>query len=81
MRLIIYVNDDFEDERALFDLDEEKTLLLGDYCHDHIDEKIEGYLEALKDFKIYENDSNLETEWIDSDHKYYKLIGFCYGGM
>ncbi len=74
MKLIIYVNDHFEEEKALFDLDENKTLLIGDYYHDKIGGKIEGYLEALKDHEIYVDE--VSTEWIDSSHQHYELVGF-----
>jgi hypothetical protein len=74
MNLIIYVNDSFEDERALFDLDNNKVLVMGDYYHDKIDEKIEGYLQALEDFDIHEGEP--DTVWIEEDHKHYKL---CFG--
>lgn len=72
--LIIYVNDNFEEEKALFDKKENKVILLGDYYHDKIDEKIEGYLEALKDFNIYDKD--VDDEYINDSHEHYELIGF-----
>jgi DNA-binding LacI/PurR family transcriptional regulator len=74
MNLIIYVNDNFEEERALFDLDREKVILVGDYYHDKIDKRIDGYLEALKDFNIYRDD--VPVEWIKDTHKHYNLTGF-----
>lgn len=74
MNLIIYVNGIFEDEKALFDLDNNKVILHGDYYHDKIDEQIEGYLQALKDYDIHTEE--VEEEWIDSKHEHFKLIGF-----
>jgi hypothetical protein len=71
MNLIIYINEHFEDERALFDLDNNKILLMGDYYHDKIDAKIEGYLLALD---IDEDD--VAEEWIDKTHKHFKQLGF-----
>jgi DNA-binding LacI/PurR family transcriptional regulator len=74
MELIIYVNEKFEDERALFDLDKKKIILKGDYYHDKISEKIEGYLKALKDHNIYDEEVN--AEWIDETHEHYVLMEF-----
>jgi hemerythrin len=74
MNLIIYVNDHFEEERALFDLEGNREILKGDYYHDKITERIEGYLQALDDFKIYTEE--VETEWIDSTHQHYELLEF-----
>lgn len=74
MNLIVYVNEVFEDERALFDLVNEKTLLKGDEHHDSISEKIEGYIEALNDFNIYNDE--VKTKWIDESHKHHRQIDF-----
>ncbi|MGV4321192.1 hypothetical protein [Bacillus mojavensis] len=75
MNLIIYVNDNFEEEKALFDLESKKALLTGDYYHDKIDERIEGYLEALKDFKIVkEEELELCEVYIDKSHEHYDLL-------
>lgn len=74
MNLIIYVNENFEEEKALFDKEETKVILKGDYYHDKIDERIEGYLEALSDFSIYKEE--VETEYIDESHELYEKIGF-----
>jgi hypothetical protein len=74
MELIIYVNEENEDEKTLFDLDEEKVLLQGDQYHDGIGSRIAGYLDALDDFGIYKDDA--DREWIDKDHEHFKLAGF-----
>lgn len=74
MKLIIYVNRNIEEERALFDLDEKRVLLYGDCYHNNIDYRIDGYLEALVDFGIYTN--NVDTELIDKSHEHYKLVYF-----
>lgn len=74
MELIIYVNENFEEEKALFDLEEEKLILSGDYYHDKIDGKIEGYLKALEDFKIY--NKKVETVEIKENHKLYEKMKF-----
>jgi hypothetical protein len=72
MDLIIYINDEFEDERVLFDLKKEVALLSGDGYHEKIDNQIDGYLKALKDHNIYTKD--VKKEQIDNSHNYYKLI-------
>lgn len=77
MKLIIYINENFEEERALFDLDSGVEILKGDYYHDKIDETIGGYLKALKDFDIYKAD--VEQELIDESHALYIKLNFCGG--
>lgn len=69
MNLIIYINDNFEDERALFDLDTKEVLIKGDYDNDKIDSQIEGYLHSL-------GISDVDDEWIDETHEHFKMIGF-----
>jgi hypothetical protein len=73
MKLVVYVNEDFEDQRALFDLERKKTLLVGDFYHDKIDEKIDGYLQALKDFEIYKEE--VEYIWINPEHEHFEKVG------
>ncbi|MNH66462.1 hypothetical protein D3C73_184930 [compost metagenome] len=75
MNLIIYTNEEFE-EKALFDLDSNKVILKGDQYHDKISGKIEGYLDALKDFEIYCEKVN--EKWIEPNHEHFELIGFYY---
>ena len=74
MDLVIYVNDNFEEEKALFDKNEKKVILLGDYYHDKIDERIEGYLEALRDFNIYNKE--VGDIYINESHEHYDFIVF-----
>jgi len=74
MKLVIYGNENFEDERALFDLENEEILIHGNYDDDKISPRIEGYLQALEDHNIYTN--KVPFEWIDSNHKHHKIIGF-----
>lgn len=74
MNLIIYINEEFEDEKALYHLDEKQVLLKGDQYHDQIRGKIDGYLEALEDFGIHEEE--VDEVWIDKNHEHFKQIGF-----
>ncbi|HHT7008931.1 MULTISPECIES: hypothetical protein [Bacillus] len=70
--LVIYTNKYFkDDEKALFDVDTETVLLTGDYYHDKIDFKIEGYLLALNI-----NKDDVPTEEIDNSHKYFEKFNF-----
>jgi hypothetical protein len=43
MKLVIFANKHYEEEKALMDLDKKEVLLKGDYYHDKIDNVIEGY--------------------------------------
>jgi DNA-binding LacI/PurR family transcriptional regulator len=74
MKLIIYRNEDFEEEEALFDLESKRVIMSGDYYHNKINERINGYLQALADFDIY--DKEVGYEWIDSSHEHYSLLDF-----
>lgn len=78
MKLIVYVNDTFEEEKALFNLEDNIALVKGDYYHDKIDERIEGFLEGL-DYceKPYEL---LESENITSKNEHFDNCGFCSDG-
>lgn len=75
MRLKIFINEEFEDERALVNIENNEVLLKGDCYHDKIDEKIEGFLLGL-DFANIEYVEE-EDEWIDLDSKMFSIIGFC----
>lgn len=74
MNLVIYVNDTFEEERALVDLDTGVEILNGDYYHDKIDDRIAGYLSALRDHKIYTDE--VPTEYIGKKHEYFGRLDF-----
>ncbi|MEC0031125.1 hypothetical protein CON01_00810 [Bacillus thuringiensis] len=71
MKLVIYVNENFEEEKALFDLEKKEVLLQGDYYHDKIDAKIEGYLLALDI-----DSDDIAHEEVDSSHEHFKLLDF-----
>ena len=47
-KLIIYINETFEEEKALVDLATMKTLEKGDYYHDKINQTIDGFIEGLE---------------------------------
>lgn len=74
MNLMIYINGHYEEEKALVDLDTEKVIIKGDYYHDKIDYRIEGYIAALEDFEIYSDE--VQEREIHSDHYMYKRLGF-----
>lgn len=74
MKLVNYINEHYEEEQALYDLEKEETIMKGDHYHDKIGPKIEGYLEALKDREIYTD--SVPTEYITRDHKLYDKFNF-----
>lgn len=74
MNLIIYVNANFQDEKMLVDVDENKVLLQGQYDDDKIDYKIAGYLQALKHLGIHNKE--VKKEIIKESHSYYKKMEF-----
>lgn len=57
---IIYNNPFDEDERALVDANTERVLLVGDYYHDKISEKMDGYIQAYQDlgYEVSDNRGN-----------------------
>lgn len=74
MNLVIFVNETFEEEKALYDLDKKEVLLKGDYYHDKIDFVIEGYLIA----KDVDSD-DVEDVWIDQNHELFDELEFYDG--
>lgn len=74
MKLAIYINEHYEEEQALYDLEKEEIIMEGDHYHDKIGPKIEGYLEALVDHEIYTD--SVPTEYITRDHKLYDKFNF-----
>jgi hypothetical protein len=75
MKLVIFANKHYEEEKALVDLDKNEVLLKGDYYHDKIDHLIEGYILALVGFGIIINE-DVPTEWINREHKLYDFLEF-----
>ena len=70
-KFAIYVNETFEEEKALYDLEKKDVVLKGDYYHDKIDYVIEGYLLALKI-----NLDEVDDIRIDSEHPLFKEFEF-----
>lgn len=77
MQLIVYGNKTYEEEKALVDVSTGKVLLQGDWYHDKIDSKIEGYLEALKNYDLYTED--VPTQWIDPSDSLFNKLNFYEG--
>ncbi|BEU14623.1 hypothetical protein [Bacillus phage CM1] len=77
MNLVIFENATHEEEKALVNLDTGKAILNGDYYHDKIDYRIEGYLEALKDYGIHTEE--VPTEEIGKKHEYFAKLNFYDG--
>jgi hypothetical protein len=74
VKLVIYINDSFEEEKALYDLDNKRVILKGDDYHDKINYIIEGYLFAMEIDK-----DDVEEVWIDTDHELFKELDFYDG--
>ena len=74
MNLVIYINETFEEEQAVYDVDNKKVLLKGDYYHDKISAKISGYLTA-KDI----DEDEVEDIYIDQDHEMFNVLEFYDG--
>ena len=74
MNLVIYINETYEEEQALYDIDNQKVLLKGDYYHDKISAKISGYLLA----KGVDEDE-VEEVYIDQYHILFDFLKFYDG--
>lgn len=74
MNLVIYTNETFEEEQALYDVTNKKVLLKGDYYHDKIRSKISGYLFA----KEVDEDEVQDIE-IDQNHELFEVLDFYDG--
>jgi hypothetical protein len=74
VKLVIYVNSHYEEERALVDLEREGIILKGDYYHDKINYLIDGYLLALREHEIYPEE--VDTIEITKDHPFYLSLDF-----
>ena len=77
MKLIIYGNETYGEEKALVDVSTEKVLLQGDWYHDNIDAQIKGYLKALKRYDLYTKD--VPTQWIDLSDPLFNKLNFYDG--
>lgn len=74
MNLIIFYNEKHDEQSSLYDTENGRLILKGDYYHDQIQGKIEGYLKALNDYSIYVNE--VPVEYINKDHELFDKIGF-----
>ena len=77
LNLVTYVNAELEDEKALVNRinGEIEVLVKGDYYHDKIFEKIEGFLEGL-DYARVEYDFDDCNICIDHNDELYDTMGF-----
>lgn len=76
-----YINGTYEDEIALVEITEvrEKVIMYGDYYHDKIYEKIEGFFRGLEYCGVEYKEKN-KSEEIFPDNPMFSAIGFCNGG-
>lgn len=73
MKLIKYVNSTFEEEKALYRPEFGTVLVKGDYYHDKIDEKIEGFIAGIE----YMDDKvELEVIGVGTNDPLFNRIGF-----
>ena len=72
-KLKVYINETFEEEKALVDLATMETLVKGDYYHDKIDVKVEG---LLKGFELAGIDYQVSEEIINPKHLMFDKLGF-----
>lgn|GEM_PF-2409617 len=71
--LMICINGTFEEEKALINKENDEILCKGDYYHDKIDEKIEGFIKGLN-YCGYEVIVNEET--INPDNELFDSLEF-----
>jgi hypothetical protein len=76
MNLVIFENATYEEEKALVNLDTDTVIMQGDYYHDKIDYKIEGYLEALKDLGYIKDTDHVEREEIGPANSWFIELEF-----
>ena len=74
MRLVVYTNSTYEDERALVNLDTNTVLTMGDSYHHKICDRIEGFIEALKYCNVAH--TILEGRKITPDDEEFDVYGF-----
>ena len=72
MNLTIYINDTFEEEKALLDSNN-KILLMGDYYHNKIDELIKGLILGLQ---YCGNEVKVDNIRITPEDLMFDIIGF-----
>lgn len=70
--LVIYINGHYEEEMALYDLENNEVILKGDYYHEKISFVIEGYLYALG----LKEDEDVPREYIDKTHELFETLDF-----
>lgn len=74
MNIKVYYNADFDEEAALFNEDAKDVILSGDYYHEKITDKIQGFISALDYLHIDYN--LLESEYINHDNEMFDLFEF-----
>lgn len=70
-KLIIYINKHYDEEMALYDLENDEVVLKGDHYHEKIPYVIEGYLYALEI-----DDEDVPREYIDKTHELFETLDF-----
>lgn len=75
MKLLHVTNKEYLDGHALINTETNKAILFGDYYHDHILDKIEGFLTALTFLRI---NYSLEEKLIDRENPLFEIAHFNY---
>jgi hypothetical protein len=75
MDLVMLINNEHEDERALYNMSKGEVIFLGDYYHDKIDEKIEGFIECLIYLEVsFEFQDN--PIWVEREDELFEKCNF-----
>lgn len=75
MKLVTLINDEHEDEQALYNVDKEEVVLKGDYDNDKIESKIEGFIECLTYLGI-QFEFEDEPVWVEREDKLFDKCNF-----
>lgn len=73
-----YINKNFQEQMAIVEVckdSSENIIMTGDYYHDKIEEKIDGFLIGIE-FSD-ENTFVMKTEYITEEHEMYYKLQFC----
>lgn len=72
--LVVYVNAHYEEDTEAALVINGNVFLQGDGYHHKIAERIEGYVQALRDFGLYSG--GIVREYITRDHPLYNVLDF-----
>ena len=76
MNLIKYTNAEWEEECALYDVDDNKVIKIWDYYHDKIGDWINGFVSGLSYDEI---EFSIEEKFLNKSDDMFIKLGFYYG--